>query len=159
MMDRINCILEDEDFKSYLKNNQVLEVERIFCHHDINHFMDVSRIAYIINLEKGYGIDKELIYAVGLLHDIGRWIEYKYGKDHALASSELAQPILLRCGFMESEIDEVLRAIKSHRSEKQSTNLGAIIFEADKISRPCYTCNAKGQCKRFLNNEKFILKY
>lgn len=158
-MNRIDCILEDEDFKYHLKATESLEKERIFCHHDINHFMDVSRVAYIINLEKGYLIDKELIYATGLLHDIGRWVEYKEGKDHAIASAELAQPILERCGFSKTEIEQVLSAIKAHRQKEQSSHLGAIIYEADKTSRPCYNCNARGQCKRFINGEKFNLKY
>lgn len=158
-MDRIDCILEDLDFKRYVKLTEALEKERVFCHHDLNHFMDVSRVAYIINLEKGYGIDKEVIYAVGLLHDIGRWVEYQEGKDHAIASAELAEPILVKCGFNESEISQILSAIKDHRLKEQSSNLGAIIYQADKTSRPCYSCNAKGQCKRFLNGEKFKLKY
>lgn len=158
-MNRIDCILEDEEFKSYLEATEALEKERIFCHHDINHFMDVCRVAYIINLEKGYGIHKELIYATGLLHDIGRWVEYKEGKDHAVASAELAKPILERCGFSKTEIQQVISAIEAHRKKEQTTNLGAIIYEADKISRPCYNCNAREQCKRFIKGEKFNIKY
>lgn len=158
-MDRINCILENEDFKTYLKTNETLETERIFCHHDINHFLDVSRVASIINLEKGYGLDKELIYAAGLLHDIGRWVEYQEGKDHAIASAELAEAILIKCGFMQEELNEIITAIKAHRDKQQTTNLGRVLYEADKTSRACYSCNARGQCKRFSNGEKFFLKY
>ena len=72
MMDRITCILKDKEFNMYLKNNEELEEDRIFCHHDITHFLDVCRVATIINLERGLNIDKELIYATGLLHDIDR---------------------------------------------------------------------------------------
>ncbi len=158
-MDRINCILENEEFKLYIKTNEALETDRVFCHHDINHFMDVCRVAYILNLEKGYGIDKELIYAAGLLHDIGRWLEYKEGKDHAIVSAELAEPILTKCGFTSVEIDQVLGAIRAHRQKDHDSNLKAILYEADKISRPCYSCNAKAECKRFANGQKFNLKY
>lgn len=158
-MDRVNCIIKDEEFLGFLKNNEELEVERVFCHHDITHFLDVCRVAMIINLEKGLNINKELIYAVGLLHDIGRWVEYKTGKDHAIASAELAEGILKRCDFNNTEIKEILLAIKSHRNKEHKTDLSKVLYEADKISRPCFTCKAKDSCKRFFNGETFYLKY
>lgn len=159
MEDRINLILNDEEFQNHLNNNRNMEVDRIFCHHDIVHLLDVCRIAMIINLEQNLNIDKETIYASGLLHDIGRWVEYKTGKDHAIASAELAEPILLRCGFTHAEIQEILLAIRSHRKKDHSTDLSRILFQADKASRLCLNCNAKGECKRFFNGETYRLKY
>ncbi len=158
-MDRITCILKDKEFNMYLKNNEELEEDRIFCHHDITHFLDVCRVATIINLERGLNIDKELIYATGLLHDIGRWVEYKIGKDHAIASAELAREILQRCGFTNVEIEEVDLAIRSHRNKEHVTDLSNILYEADKISRPCLSCKSKDKCKRFLNGEVYNFKY
>lgn len=158
-MDRINLILEDKEFLSYLKRNKELEVDRVFCRHDITHFLDVCRVAMIINLEENLAIDKEIIYASGLLHDIGRWMEYERGKDHALASSELAEPILRRCKFVDDEISEIILAIVSHRDKEHKSDLSRIIYKADKISRPCFDCNAKAECKRFLNGEIYYLEY
>lgn len=158
-MDRINCILKDQEFLKYLSKNEELEVERVFCHHDINHFLDVCRIAMIINLEKGLNIDKELIYASGLLHDIGRWVEYNTGKDHAIASAELAVGILKTCQFTDIEIKEIVLAIKSHRDKEHTTDLSRILYEADKVSRSCFNCTAKDKCKRFLNGESYYFKY
>lgn len=159
MNDRINFILKDQEFLVYLNNNKDLEVDRVFCHHDITHFLDVCRIAMIINLERKLNIDKEIIYAVGLLHDIGRWVEYNIGKDHAIASAELAESILRRCQFTNIEINEIILAIKSHRDKEHTTDLSSIIYEADKASRLCFNCNAKDSCKRFLNGEFYYLKY
>lgn len=158
-MDRVNCILQNKEFQSFLNKNKELEVDRVFCHHDIIHLLDVCRIAMIINYERELNIDKELIYAAGLLHDIARWIEYKTGKDHALASAELAEPILRRCKFTDIEIDEILLAIKSHRDKEHKTDLSSILYQADKESRLCFDCKAKDKCKRFLNGEIYYLKY
>lgn len=158
-MERINCILKDKEFNMYLKNNEELEENRIFCHHDITHFLDVCRVATIINLERGLNIDKELIYATGLLHDIGRWVEYKTGKDHAILSADLSREILKRCGFTKGEIEKIDLAIRSHRNKEHSTDLSNILYEADKLSRPCVSCKSKDKCKRFLSGEVYTLKY
>lgn len=158
-MDRINCILKDKDFLIFLKKNEELEVDRIFCHHDIVHFLDVCRIARIINCERELEIDKELIYAAGLLHDIGRWVEYKTGKDHAIASAELAEAILIRSNFNQAERQEILLAIRAHRDKEHKTYLSSILYQADKASRLCFKCKAKNKCKRFLNGEIYYLKY
>lgn len=39
----------------------------------MEHFLDVARLMYIYNLEDQAGFSKEMIYAAGLLHDIGRY--------------------------------------------------------------------------------------
>ena len=37
------------------------EKSRIFCKHDLQHSLDVARIAYILNLEADLKIEKEII--------------------------------------------------------------------------------------------------
>lgn len=144
----------------YLNKNIELERERIYCHHDITHLLDVCRIAYILVLEKNININKEIIYACGLLHDIGRWKEYTKGIDHALASKELAIEILKDCSFNEKEITLISDAIANHRNKNNHNSpLSELIYKSDKLSRPCFHCNAKSKCKRFLNGETAILKY
>ena len=69
-MDKVNEILNNKDYKVYLEELSELEKERVFCNHTIEHFLDVSRIAYIRVLEEGLKYSKEVIYAIGLLHDI-----------------------------------------------------------------------------------------
>ena len=158
-MERINCILGDSDFIGYIAKTGELEKDRIFCHHDMNHLLDVCRISWILNLEEGLSLDKEKVYAAALLHDIGRWVEYETGQDHATASGELAGDILDRCGFSHDEKIDIIDAIKNHRKKEHSTDLSRILYRADKLSRPCFNCEAIGQCKRFKRGEKHTLSY
>ncbi len=158
-MERVNCILEDIDFLKYVAKTKKLEEDRIFCHHDLNHLLDVCRISWILNLEEKLLIDKEKIYAAALLHDIGRWVEYETGQDHAIASGELAENILDRCGFSDNEKVDIIRAIKNHRKKEHSTDLSRILYKADKLSRPCFNCEAISQCKRFQQAQKQVLLY
>lgn len=158
-MERIDKILKNGDYLKYLEKNRLAEISRIYCHHDIKHFLDVARIAYIIVLEENLNIEKEVLYAAGLLHDIGRWMEYESGIDHAKASQILAEKILEDCGFSKSESDEILEAIGSHRNRKETSVLGDVLYKADKLSRNCLMCGAIFTCKHFRNGEKPILLY
>lgn len=158
-MKKINSILQNTKFLLYLQKNIAAEKERIYCHHDTAHFLDVSRIAYIISLEEKLNIDKEIFYAAGLLHDIGRWMEYENGIDHAVASKQLAEEILKECEFNESETVEILNAIEAHRNRGQMSILGDILYRADKLSRNCLLCSARITCKNFQDGEEPFLYY
>lgn len=158
-MDRINRILKDPAYQDYVAKNEAAEVDRIFCGHDLTHFLDVCRIAWILNLERGLGLDKDEVYAAGLLHDTGRWQEYATGIDHAQASVNLAAPILDRCGYTPEETERILEAIGAHRKRDHASPLAQILFEADKKSRMCLYCDARGQCKKFQNGETFFFSY
>ncbi len=158
-MQRINCILNDPDFNTYLDKNARSELSRIYCVHDRTHALDVARIAYILNLEQRLGLDKETIYAAALLHDIGRWLEYENGEDHAKASARLAEPILHSCGFTAAEGRMITNAIKSHRLADGASSLVGLLYRADKLSRNCVRCAALGTCKRFLNGETPHFEY
>ncbi len=158
-MERINYILNDPDFLNYLNKNIEAEADRIYCHHDIAHYLDVSRIAYIISLEQKLDVDKVILYAMGILHDIGRWMEYENGIDHAIASKKLAEGILHKCEFSEIEIKEILSAIEGHRKKGGTSFLADILYRADKFSRNCILCNARITCKKFQNGEKPFLRY
>ena len=46
-MQRIWKIYEHPLFIEGLVKNKDAEKERIFCHHDMNHFLDVARLMYI----------------------------------------------------------------------------------------------------------------
>lgn len=146
-MDKINAILINKKFIEYLNRNIEFEENRIFCKHDLQHFLDVARIAYIMTLEKNVKVDKQIVYATALLHDIGRWMQYKEGTSHEIASCNLAKEILIQCGFGEEEIKIILGAISSHRgiiSERQ--NFNEIFYLSDKLSRGCFTCKAMAEC-------------
>ena len=85
-MERVNQILQHAEYLKNIAKIEECESERIFCKHDITHFLDVARIAQILNLKEELHIPEELIYATALLHDIGRHIQYIEGTPHEKAS-------------------------------------------------------------------------
>ena len=125
------------------------------------HFLDVARIAQLLNLEEAVGLSKEMIYAAALLHDIGRHLQYREGTPHEQASALLAPQILKECGFTESESAEILEAIRQHRNAgiREERNLSGLIYRADKLSRSCFACPAEPQCdwKNEKKNWRIIL--
>ena len=146
-MDRINKIYNSSMYRQELVCIVEDEKDRVYCKHDIEHFLDVARIAYIINLEKSLGYSKDIIYAIALLHDIGRHREYKEGVNHHKASAEIADFILKDAGYMPSEIKMINEAILHHRNKTNLSKLNELIYTADKISRKCYSCSAIATCK------------
>ena len=147
-MERIDKILRHEIFRRELAGINEAEKSRCFCNHDMEHLMDVARIAWILNLEEGIGLDKELVYATALLHDIGKGRQYAEGIAHEIAGGEIAPKILADCGFSEDEIFRIKRAILSHRDPavKNDKNLRGVIYRADKASRPCFICKTSKEC-------------
>ena len=151
-MDRINKIYNSSIYRRELVYIGEDEKNRIYCKHDIEHFLDVARIAYIMNLEKGMNYDKDIIYAVALLHDIGRHKEYQDGVNHHQASADIAKEILSKSGYTRKESKIIIDAILNHRNENNNNELNDLIYAADKMSRKCYCCNAIETCK--WNNSK-----
>lgn len=156
----MNSILNSEKFKEYLSKNKESEKERKFCGHDLQHFVDVARIAYIMTLENNLKIDKEIVYATALLHDIGRWMQYNEGVSHEIASYELAEDILIECGFNVEEKTMVLNAILNHR--KKVNNKGTfdeIFYLSDKLSRNCFNCKAIDECNWSEEKKNYKINY
>jgi putative nucleotidyltransferase with HDIG domain len=157
----VQKIYEQEAFKLHMEQNKAAEATRIFCKHDLQHCIDVARIATILNLQEGFGVSKELIYATALLHDIGRHLQYENGTPHEEASAKLAPDILAACGFAEEEIGRIVEAIARHRDVTAQTesNLVGLLYRADKASRACYQCVASEACNwsEDKKNKKILL--
>lgn len=160
-MERINRILCHDLFKCYVSENAKEEKYRKFCRHDMGHFMDVARIAWILNLEEEAGLPKDVVYAAALLHDIGRYLQYRDGTPHEQASAALAPDILEECGYSEKECKEILFAIVSHRDSKMAKrkDLAGIIYRADKLSRPCFACKMEKECNWKQDKKNLSMKY
>ena len=150
-MENVNIILNNKKYKQALKKIEEYEKDREFCNHTIEHFMDVSRIAYIMTLEEGLNYSKDVIYAIGLLHDIGRVKQYEDGTNHDIASVEMSVEILKGTDFTKDEIDVILNGIANHRKESDN-KLEEIIYKADKLSRQCFNCKSEQEC--YWSNEK-----
>ncbi len=159
-MERVNSILNHPHYIDHLKKISKAEVDRGFCRHNLQHFLDVARVAYIIVLEKDIKIPKDMIYAAALLHDIGRWKQYEDGTDHALLSAEIAEGLLYECKFNQQEIALIVEAIRKHRKGKNlSTDLEKVIYEGDKMSRLCIECNKTIECKRYVQEKDSLIRY
>ncbi|KUK36325.1 MAG: uncharacterized protein PWQ99_1344 [Clostridia bacterium] len=162
-MERIDAIVRDPLFQECLAKTAEIEKEREFCKHDLQHFVDVARITYILILEsgalwsfirdndlKGTREAKEVVYAAGILHDIGRWRQYETGEDHSAVGARYAGEIMERAGFTPNEIRIVTRAILEHREHgDQMTLLGELLHRADNLSRACHECSAQKKCYKF----------
>lgn len=147
-MDRIDKILNHHLFIENLEKNMTAEADRRFCRHDMAHFLDVARIARIISLEEGIRIPEDLIYGAALLHDIGKHRQYEEGIPHEQASALAAPEILRDCGFDKKETDVIADAILQHRNSEviPERSLRGVLYRADKASRPCFACQAEGDC-------------
>lgn len=147
-MPRVDALWRHPLYQENLKKNEKAEENRKFCHHDMTHFLDVARIAWIMVLEEDTRLDRELVYAAALLHDCGRHLQYSRQIPHEQASAQIAPDILRDCGFSEEEIKQVTEAIAGHRQKESSfrQDLTGILYRADKASRACFGCKAEEEC-------------
>ena len=147
-MKRIQAVYSHPLYQEQFSLLTDAEKDRIFCRHTMEHFLDVARLMYLYNLEEHAGLDKELIYAAALLHDIGRYEQIAHGTPHDIASAQMAQQILSETGFTDSEIHQIQDAILHHRGNEATgaTPLALYLYRADKQSRNCFCCPASLEC-------------
>ena len=157
-MNNIDAIMNNKLYREALEKLSEYERDREFCNHTIEHFIDVSRIAYIMALEENLSVSKEVIYAIGLLHDIGRVRQYEEGIHHDIASVEMSREILKETNFTEDEVNIILNGIANHRKESDN-KLEEIIYKADKLSRQCFNCKAERECYWSSEKKNFKITY
>lgn len=146
-MKRAQAIWEHPLYQQNLKELTRLEADRVFCRHTPEHFLDVARLAYIFALEREIDCSRELIYCTALLHDIGRAEQYNSGTPHDEAGAHIAETILSDLDFSSAEKEQILSAIREHRSSGEEVSpLSQLIYEADKKSRNCFLCAAEPEC-------------
>lgn len=147
-MNKINAILSNKLYIQCMRDISIQERDRKYCCHGIEHSLDVARIAYIITLERGLSFSKELIYAMALLHDIGRCEEYSDKVPHAQAGAKLAETILEECDFSKEDTELICRAVLTHKnkSERDDESLDSLLVYADRISRNCFACSSYDGC-------------
>ena len=157
-MKNIDIITNNSMYTESLEKLKKYEENREFCNHTIEHFIDVARIAYIMVLEEDLKVSKEVIYAIGLLHDIGRVKQYEEGIHHDIASVDMSREILKETSFTEEEVKIILNGIANHRKESDN-KLEEIIYRADKLSRQCFSCKAENECYWSKDKKNFKITY
>lgn len=148
-MERVHQIQTHPLFQKLGEELQNAEKDRVFCRHNMAHFLDVARLMYIYNLEEQARLRKDVIYAAALLHDLGRCREKTDGTPHHIAGAQIAEVILKDCGFTVDEIHTIQTAILGHRdpdSADSGHRLTAYLYRADKGSRNCFACPARAAC-------------
>lgn len=160
-VERRNKILNHPLFIQCLQKIEAAEAGRRFCRHNIAHFLDVARLAMILNEKEEMRVEEELIYAAALLHDIGRYVQYEDGTPHELAGSEIAPDILRDCGFDYKETDVIIEAVRLHRKKEaaRQRNLSGLLYRADKMSRSCFACPAVKECDWKPDKKNRLLQY
>lgn len=148
-MKRLEKLLHLEQYQAAQKKIEKCEENRKYCRHGREHFLNVARIAYILCLEEKLEVSKELVYTAAFLHDMGRCYEYDHLCSHESGSIIMAQNWLPECGYTEDEIKQIAQAIAVHREKKKGKphTFGAVLCQADKLSRDCLNCKAKEGCK------------
>ena len=123
-MTKLGKILNSSPYQFYVDSIAQWEKKRMFCRHDRSHFLDTARVAYILFLEKAvacpeldsFGQDeiREMIYTVGFLHDIGRYLEYEDpAKDHAQESCQIGRAFAAGRGIFRDACHLILKLYRT----------------------------------------------
>ena len=108
----------------------------------------VKTLAWIMVLEQGLSLQKDIVYGAALLHDLGRYRQYEDGTPHHQASAALAETILPDAGYTADETAMIAAAIGQHGAAADAQGqLARILYDADKLSRNCFQCSAQAECK------------
>lgn len=135
-------------FREKIRQIEELERARVFCRHGWEHCMAVARAAALLNEEQQLGFPKQTLYALALVHDLGRAEQYMDGVPHEEAGVETARRILTESGFDDEQTEEMLDAIWHHREAGPDVDgLTGLLVRADKQTRLCFACEAREACK------------
>ncbi len=146
-MDKIQGIINHPIFIESVNKIAEMEANRLYCKHDRKHFTTVIEIMIKINMEQDLAYTNEQIYAAGLLHDIGKCVQYETGEPHQYAGKKIAENIMIDVGYDRTDISLVLKAIEEHSGWIKREGFSELLRSADKLSRQCFECNVSEQCK------------
>ena len=102
------------------------------------HTLDHIKRVYALSTQIGENlpISTRVLRAAALLHDVGRPKESETGVSHSILSGEMSKPLLQDLGYTETEVEQIIDAIRTHRfSEGIEPNSleGKILSDADKL--------------------------
>lgn len=149
-MNRFEKLQQDPMFVQLLNEIEAAEENRPFCRHGLPHLLDTARIAWIDALENSLPLDKSIVYAAALLHDLGRAPRYAGKGDHDTAALDDCRDMLSRSGYASDEIAAILAAVAAHGDKHTPDShlplLSALLRRADGASRNCWHCPAADEC-------------
>lgn len=120
--------------------NKILEFMKVSMDdtaHDILHIYRVTNQAMIIAKNYGNNVNKDVLLASCLLHDIGRKAQFENpALCHAQVGADMAYPFLRSLGFEEDFCNQVHHCIQSHRYRENhvpESIEAKILFDSDKL--------------------------
>lgn len=104
--------------------------------HDWEHSLRVARLCRQIGSREG--ADMFIVLGAAYLHDIGRCAQDKTDGAlcHAEKGAKMVQPILKELGVTESQQDNIIHCVRSHRFRSScapETVEAKVLFDADKL--------------------------
>jgi len=124
--------------EKFQKIKEIVAKELKYCSaHDMEHVKRVYNLC--LKFAKNKEVDLEVLKAAAFLHDIGgmKELDDPTGQtDHAIVSTEMAEPILRNLDFSEDKIKHIKECIISHRyktDNRPKTEEAKILFDADKL--------------------------
>jgi len=103
--------------------------------HDEQHIYRV--LYYALDIVQYFELDKDVLIASALLHDIGRSAQFKNPKlDHAIVGSKMAYEYLIGQKWTDKKAEHVKDCISTHRyrNDKEPVSIEAkILFDSDKL--------------------------
>ena len=102
--------------------------------HTLDHTLRVYSLS--MQLGKGLPVNKRVLEAAALLHDVGRPREAESNVSHSILSGNMSRDFLRNLGYTTEEIESIVDAIRTHRYSEgiePHTIEGQILSDADKI--------------------------
>lgn len=114
--------------------NYMLDMMKDYAHD----YLHVYRVLYqALEISKNYEVDKDVLIASCLLHDIGRNAEFQNSKlCHAVEGGKLAYDFMMQLGWQESQCLHIKECITTHRFRSNNlpkTMEAKILFDSDKL--------------------------
>ena len=137
-------------YDKFLINPAGMRLHHAYIGGLLQHSVDVAGIAQSLSDRIG-GVDKDLIVAGALLHDIGKSFQYRQQIPHEIAGERIARRILdsLPTGFTFTDEEKALicLAVRGHRRRHEHMKpIEELFYESDKRSRMCLSCMAEKKC-------------
>ena len=102
--------------------------------HTFDHTMRVYNLS--MQMADKLPVSIRVLQAAALLHDVGRPKESETGHSHSILSGEMSKSLLRELAYTESEIEQILDAIRTHRFSEgiEPTSIeGKILSDTDKL--------------------------
>ncbi|TYQ14590.1 UNVERIFIED_CONTAM: HD domain-containing protein [Acetivibrio alkalicellulosi] len=130
-MDRIKKIME-------IMNTHLIKITGEGEESGFNEMLHIYGTAYIsAAIAAARGLDQELAFIAGLLHDTGRIVDNIHNGGHGPMGAETAIKLLNEIGeFSKEEIEIISCAIRNHSNKKDiGTEYDEIVKDADVLER------------------------